>query len=149
LRVILLLSVLFISCGRKTYHTLEVKQSDSLFVKTEQIKAPLLNDVMIVPEICKDSIATEFKRIYVRDTDTIIVEIKDNQLTFDVRQKERIISSLKETIQQKSTLISEQEKIIKTKISWKPILILSGIIALFLLVPTIPQLLRKLLRSLF
>ena len=143
MRAILLLSILLASCGKKTYHTLEVKQSDSLFVRTEQIKAPLLNDVMIVPEICKDSIAAEFKRIYVRDTDTIIVEIKDNQLVFDVRQKERIISSLKETIQQKSLLISEQEKIIKTKISWKPILILSGIIILFLAFPTIPSIIKK------
>jgi hypothetical protein len=148
LRAILLtLTVLLASCGRKTYHTLEVKQSDSLFIKTEQIKAPLLNDVMMVPEICKDSIATEFKRIYVRDTDTIIVEVKDNQLTFDVRQKERIISELKETISNQHKEISEKRVI--TKIAWKPILILSGIIALFLLVPTIPQILRKLLRSLF
>lgn len=146
MRAILLLSVLFISCGKKTYK-LEVKQSNSLFVKTEQIKAPLLNDVMIVPEICKDSIATEFKRIYVRDTDTIIVEVKDNQLTFDIRQKERIISELKETISKQHNEISEKRVI--TKIAWKPILILSGIIFLFLLVPTIPQILRKLLRSLF
>lgn len=146
MRAILLLSILFISCGKNTYK-LEVKQSDSLFVKTEQIKAPLLNDVMIVPEICKDSIATEFKRIYVRDTDTIIVEIKDNQLTFDIRQKERIISELKETISKQHNEISQKRVI--TKIAWKPILILSGIILLFLLVPTIPQLLRKLLRSLF
>ena len=145
--ILLTLTVLLASCGRKTYHTLEVKQSDSLFVKTEQIKAPLLNDVMIVPEICKDSIATEFKRIYVRDTDTIIVEIKDNQLVFDVRQKERIISELKETISKQHKEISEKRVI--TKIAWKPILILSGIILLFLLVPTIPQILRKLLRSLF
>jgi len=150
LRAILLtLTVLLASCGKKTYHTLEVKKSDSLFIKTEQIKAPLLNDVMIVPDICKDSIATEFKRIYVRDTDTIIVEVKNNELILDVRQKERIISELRERIHQKDTFISEQEKIIKTKIAWKPILILSGIIALFLFVPTIPQLLRKLLRALF
>ena len=145
--ILLTLTVLLASCGRKTYHTLEVKQSDSLFIKTEQIKAPLLNDVMMVPEICKDSIATEFKRIYVRDTDTIIVEVKDNQLTFDVRQKERIISELKETISNQHKEISEKRVI--TKIAWKPILILSGIILLFLLVPTIPQILRKLLRSLF
>jgi len=147
LRVILLtLTILLVSCGKKTYK-LEVKQSDSLFIKTEQIKAPLLNDVMIVPEICKDSVATEFKRIYVRDTDTIIVEVKDNQLTFDIRQKERIISELKETISKQHKEISEKRVI--TKIAWKPILILSGIILLFLLVPTIPQILRKLLRSLF
>jgi len=145
--ILLTLTVLLASCGRKTYHTLEVKRSDSLFVKTEQIKAPLLNDVMIVPEICKDSVATEFKRIYVRDTDTIIVEVKDNQLTFDIRQKERIISELKETISKQHKEISEKRVI--TKIAWKPILILSGIILLFLLVPTIPQILRKLLRSLF
>lgn len=147
--ILLTLTVLLASCGKKTYHTLEVKKSDSLFIKTEQIKAPLLNDVMIVPEICKDSIATEFKRIYVRDTDTIIVEVKNNELVLDVRQKERIISELRERIHQKDTLISEQEKIIKTKIAWKPILILSGIIALFLFVPTIPNILRKLLQSLF
>jgi hypothetical protein len=140
---LLILILLLSSCGRKTYHSLEVKRSDSLIIKTEQIKAPLLNDVMLVPEICKDSIATEFKRIYVRDTDTIIVEIKDNQLTFDIRQKERIISQLKETVlKQKEEL---KEKKVKEVIAWKPILILSAIILLFLIFPTIPGIIKRII----
>ena len=146
MRYLVITLLLLTSCGKKTY-TLEVKGSDSLYIRTERIKAPLLKDVMIVPEICKDSIATEFKKIYIRDTDTILVEIKDNQLILDVSQKERVISELRETIQKQHKEISEKRII--TKIAWKPIIILSGIIALFLLVPTIPQILKKLLRSLF
>jgi len=144
LRAILLtLIVLFASCGRKTYHSIESKVTDSVIVKIEQIKAPLLSETLIVPEICKDSIATEFKKIYIRDTDTIIVEVKDNQLTFDIRQKERIISQLKETVlKQKEEL---KEKKVKEVIAWKPILILSAIILLFLIFPTIPSIIKRII----
>jgi len=144
LRAILLtLIVLLASCGRKTYHSIESKVTDSVIVKIEQIKAPLLSETLIVPEICKDSIATEFKKIYIRDTDTIIVEIKDNQLTFDIRQKERIISQLKETVlKQKEEL---KEKKVKEVIAWKPILILSAIILLFLIFPTIPGIIKRII----
>jgi len=144
LRAILLtLTVLLASCGRKTYHSIESKITDSVIVKIEQIKAPLLSETLIVPEICKDSIATEFKKIYIRDNDTIIVEIKNNQLTFDIRQKERIISQLKETVlKQKEEL---KEKKVKEVIAWKPILILSAIILLFLIFPTIPGIIKRII----
>ena len=141
--ILLTLIVLFASCGRKTYHSIESKVTDSVIVKIEQIKAPLLSETLIVPEICKDSIATEFKKIYIRDTDTIIVEVKDNQLTFDIRQKERIISQLKETVlKQKEEL---KEKKVKEVIAWKPILILSAIILLFLIFPTIPSIIKRII----
>lgn len=141
--ILLTLIVLLASCGRKTYHSIESKITDSVIVKIEQIKAPLLFETLIVPEICKDSIATEFKKIYIRDTDTIIVEIKDNQLTFDIRQKERIISQLKETVlKQKEEL---KEKKVKEVIAWKPILILSAIILLFLIFPTIPGIIKRII----
>ena len=141
--ILLTLIVLLASCGRKTYHSIESKITDSVIVKIEQIKAPLLSETLIVPEICKDSIATEFKKIYIRDTDTIIVEIKDNQLTFDIRQKERIISQLKETVlKQKEEL---KEKKVKEVIAWKPILILSAIILLFLIFPTIPGIIKRII----
>lgn len=141
--ILLTLIVLLASCGRKTYHSIESKVTDSVIVKIEQIKAPLLSETLIVPEICKDSIPTEFKKIYIRDTDTIIVEIKDNQLTFDIRQKERIISQLKETVlKQKEEL---KEKKVKEVIAWKPILILSAIILLFLIFPTIPGIIKRII----
>ena len=141
--ILLTLIVLLASCGRKTYHSIESKVTDSVIVKIEQIKAPLLSETLIVPEICKDSIATEFKKIYIRDTDTIIVEIKNNQLTFDIRQKERIISQLKETVlKQKEEL---KEKKVKEVIAWKPILILSAIIILFLIFPTIPGIIKRII----
>ena len=141
--ILLTLIVLLASCGRKTYHSIESKVTDSVIVKIEQVKAPLLSETLIVPEICKDSIATDFKKIYIRDTDTIIVEIKNNQLTFDIRQKERIISQLKETVlKQKEEL---KEKKVKEVIAWKPILILSAIILLFLIFPTIPGIIKRII----
>ncbi len=137
---ILILALLLTSCGKKTYR-LESKVIDSVYLRTEQIKAPLLTDVMVIPEICKDSIATEFKRIYVRDTDTIIIQVKDNQLTFDIKAKERIISDLRHEIIKKDRELKEK-KIIE-KIAWKPILILSAIIALFIFFPTIPSIIKR------
>jgi len=139
---IAILALLLTSCGKKTYR-LESKVIDSVYVRTEQIKAPLLTDVMVIPEICKDSIATEFKRIYVRDTDTIIIQVKDNQLTFDIKAKERIISDLRHEIIKKDRELKEK-KIIE-KIAWKPILILSAIILLFLIFPTIPGIIKRII----
>ena len=139
---ILILALLLTSCGKKTYR-LESKVIDSVYVRTEQIKSPLLTDVMVIPEICKDSIAIEFKRIYVRDTDTIIIQVKDNQLTFDIKAKERIISDLRHEIIKKDRELKEK-KIIE-KIAWKPILILSAIILLFLIFPTIPSIIKRII----
>jgi hypothetical protein len=148
LRAILLtLILLFASCGRKTYHSIESKVIDSVIVKIERIKAPVLNDFLVVDGVCQDSIKTEFKRILVRDTDTIIVELKDNQLIFDVKQKEKTIKELKETLKVKEIEVIESKK--ERKIWWKPILIMAGIIALFIIFPIAPSSINKILRLLF
>lgn len=145
--ILLTLTVLLASCGRKTYHSIESKVTDSVIVKIERIKAPVLNDFLVVDGVCQDSIKTEFKRILVRDTDTIIVELKDNQLIFDVKQKEKTIKELKETLKVKETEIKESKK--ERKIWWKPILIMAGIIALFIIFPIAPSSINKILRLLF
>lgn len=146
MRYLVILLFLLTSCAsKKSFKSVDVLKSDSIVVKIEQIKSPLLHDVMIVPEICKDSIATEFKKIYIRDTDTIIIEVKNNELVLDVRQKEKIISELRELNHKKDIIISEKEKEIKEKIAWKPILILSAIIVLFLVFPTIPSIIKKII----
>lgn len=144
MRYLVITLLLLTSCAsKKSFKSVDVLKRDSIVVKIEQVKSPLLQDIMIVPEICKDSVATEFKKIYIRDTDTIIVEVKNNELVLDVRQKERVISELRERIHKKDMIISEKEKQIKEKIAWKPILILSGIIVLFLAFPTIPSIIKK------
>jgi len=147
LKKVILLALLVSSCGKKTYHSIETKVVDSVIVKIERIKAPILNDMVVVEGICQDSIKTEFKRILVRDTDTIIVELKDNKLIFDVKQKEKTIKELKETLKVKEKEVIESKK--ERKIWWKPILIMAGIIALFIIFPIAPSSINKLLRLLF
>ena len=111
--------VLIVGCNaKKKYINTESKVIDSVIVKTETIKAPLLTDVMYLPEICKDSIAKEFKRIIVRDTDTIEVEVKDNGLLVSVRQQEKTISELEQKLSIRESEIEQLKKTTKYKIHW-------------------------------
>ena len=139
-----------IGCGssRKSVKT-EVQKSDTLIVKTETIKAPLLNDVFTLKEICKDSVLTEFKRVYVRDTDTVTIETVDGSLVVKVNQQEREISKKEETISRQSERIERLEETVKTRYSLKLVLVLIGVIVLLWLVPGIPSTVNRFVRRLF
>lgn len=103
----------------------EVRTSDSLFIKTETIKAPVLNQSLVIEQIC-DTITGEvvrFKKIFVVDGDSIqVLTDVNNSLQIKINQRERTISKKDQMIrslQEQMSMISEQ---VVFKKDWKWIL---------------------------
>lgn len=104
--ITILAILLLVGCRtKKEVLKTEVKTSDTLYVKTETIKAPVLNQSLIIEEIC-DTITGEvvrFKKVFVIDGDSIQVltdvnnslQIKINQRERTLSQKDSIIKSLR------------------------------------------------------
>lgn len=145
----IVLALLATGCGRKTYLSVkDVQRSDSLLLRVDKIVAPVLTDVIVLEELCRDSVATVFKKVYVRERDTIRIEVKDNALLVDIRQKERTIKELNQTIKNTKQAEKAKEVITKERILWKPIWVLSGVILLFIFLPVIPKTINKLIKGL-
>ena len=111
--------LLAMGCGSKhKVVTSETKVLDSVVYKVETVKAPLITDVLKIKELCKDSVATEFRKVYVRDTDTITVYVEDNALTVEVNQKERTISELEQKLKTRESEIEVLKSETKYKTHW-------------------------------
>ena len=139
-----------VGCGssRKSVKV-DSKKSDTLIVKTETIKAPVINDVMTIKEICKDSVLKEFERVFIRETDTVTIQTVDGSLSVRINQQSRILSERESTIQSQREKIERLEETVKTKYSLKLVLILIGVIVLLWLVPGIPSKINRFVRRLF
>ena len=145
-----LILIFAVGCGtkKKSVHV-STQKSDTLIVKTETIKAPVINDVMTIREICKDSTIKEFERIFIRDTDTVTISTVDNSLNVRISQQERTLSEKESTIQKQSERIERLEESVKSRFPLKLVLILCGVIALLWLVPGIPSRINRFVRKLF
>ena len=145
-----LLIVLAVSCGtkKKSVHV-STQKSDTLIVKTETIKAPVINDVMTIRDICKDSTITEFQRVFIRDTDTVTIESVDGSLLVRISQQERTLSERETTIQKQKEQLEHYEELIKRRPDLRTTLILIGVIVLLWLVPGIPSRINRFVRKLF
>lgn len=115
--------LLLVSCRtKKEVLKTEVKQSDTLIVKSEVIKAPVLNQSLTIHEIC-DSITGEvvrFEKIFVVDGDSInILTDANNSLHIRINQRERDLSTKDSIIRVlRSQLKSVSETVIYKK-DWK------------------------------
>ena len=133
-----------ISCGTKKKSTyVKTEKSDTLVLKTEVIKAPVINDVVTLKDICKDSTVTEFEKVFIRDTDTVKVTLFDNSLRLQVSQAERVITEKDSVLKIQSEKLEELRETVKTRPSLKLTLILLGVIALLWFVPGIPSTVNK------
>lgn len=118
--LILILIVLLTGCrAKKELLKTEVRQSDSLFVKSEVIKAPVLNQSLTIEQIC-DTITGEvvrFKKIFVVDGDSIqVLTDVNNSLQIKINQRERTLSEKDSIIRSlKSELSSISERVIYKK----------------------------------
>ncbi len=114
--------ILCTSCKtKKKIVETETIKSDTLIIKEEVVKAPLINDVITLKEICKDSTATEFKRIFVRDKDSFDIEIKDNTLQIKINQKERELTRLEKeyrSIKESYKKLEEKKMLASKLLKW-------------------------------
>lgn len=138
------------SCGRRTYQeSIKDVKTDSVVLRVEKVTAPLLRDVLKVPGLCPDSaVAREFKKIYIRDTDTLLIEIRDNALVIENTQKARVISELRERVEKQTRALEQSKTTNKTRINWRAALALGGVIMVFILFPAIPKTINRFLKML-
>ena len=136
--------ILAVSCGSKKKSTyVKTEKSDTLVLKTEVIKAPVINDVVTLKDICKDSTVTEFEKVFIRDTDTVKVTLFDNSLRLQVSQAERVITEKDSVLRIQSEKLKELRETVRTRPNLKLTLILLGVIALLWFVPGIPSTVNK------
>lgn len=116
----LILILLLTGCrAKKELLKTEVRQSDSLFVKSEVIKAPVLSESLIIENIC-DSITGEvirFKKVFVVNGDSItLLTDKNNALRLNINNMERTLSEKDVLIQKlKEELSQVKETVIYKK----------------------------------
>lgn len=119
---LLVASILLASCRAKKIERTEVRQSDTLIVKKEQIKAPNLNHTLTVHDIC-DSITGEvvkFRDVFVIDGDSIeILTNENNQLIRRIKAHERIISEKDSIISLKEEKAVSVSETVRYRIDWK------------------------------
>ncbi len=117
-----LIVVLLTSCRAKKVEKTEVRQSDTLIVKKEQIKAPNLNHTLTIHEIC-DSITGEvvkFRDVFVIDGDSIeILTNENNQLIRRIKANERVISEKDSIISVREEKAVSVSEIVRYRIDWK------------------------------
>ena len=142
--------ILAVSCGSKKKSTyVKTEKSDTLVLKTEVIKAPVIHDTFTLKEICKDSTVTEFEKIFIRDTDTVKVTLFDNSLRLQVSQAERVITEKDSVLKIQSEKLEELRETVKSKWNLKVVLVLVGVIVLLWLFPSVPSTINRFIRKLF
>lgn len=123
--VIFLMLILFGCRTKKEVLKTEVKTSDTLYVKTETIKAPVLNQSLIIEQIC-DTITGEvvrFKKVFVIDGDSIqVLTDVNNSLQIKINQRERTLSQKDSIIQKLRKELSEVSEKVVYKKDWNAIL---------------------------
>ena len=126
--------------GKKKYVVSERKVVDSVVVRVERIKAPLLSDVLTIPELCPDSVkAVEFKRVFIRDTDTILVEVVNDSLVVKIKQAEKLLSEKDQQLILRSEEIKRLSATTTSRTSLKTILGFLIVLVVFVVFPGIPR----------
>jgi uncharacterized protein YcfL len=112
--------LLLVGCrAKKETLKTEIKQSDTLIVKSEVIKAPVLNQSLLIEQIC-DTITGEvvrFKKVFVVNGDSIqILTNEKNELSIKISQRERELEKKDSIVQKlKEQLSQVSEKVIIKK----------------------------------
>jgi len=148
-----LLVIFIMGCAAKknVYRNISTKVTDTLILKTEVIKAPLLNSTLVIKELC-DSITSKpkpFQQTFVVGKDTVFVKVDNNQLTFKVEQLEKEIlrrDSVKLTSSKEVIDVTKKETIRYrwARITW----VFLSIIVVFIVFPKIPQAIRNVVEKL-
>ena len=108
-------------CRAKKVERTEVQRSDTLIVKKEVIKGPVLNHSLTIHEIC-DSITGEvvrFEKVFVVDGDSIqLLTTANNTLKLEIRARERTISEKDSEISRIKEEASSTSEVVRYRIDW-------------------------------
>lgn len=125
--IVLAVLLFFIGgCRAKKDIRTEVRQSDTLIVKREVIKAPVLNQALTIHEIC-DTITGEvvrFEKVFVVDGDSIrLVTDANNALKLEIKARERVLKEKDSTIDRLRKTSKEVSETIRYRTDWQTLLI--------------------------
>lgn len=122
---LLIIIILLSSCRAKKVMRTEVRQSDTLIIKKEVIKAPNLNQTLTIQEIC-DTITGEvvrFEKVFVIDGDSIkLLTDANNSLKLEIKARERIISEKDSLISRNDKTVLETSETVRYRIDWNWVL---------------------------
>lgn len=148
LRILLLIICLSSCKPKKVFVTSEVYKTDSLFIKTETIKAPLITESIKIKELCDDKgNPVQFKKVFVIQKDTLEIETLGNELRISSRLLDKVISQrdsvskINQELRVSETLEIEYQV---PKWAWWYMSIASTLLILFIVFPFIPRMIRKL-----
>lgn len=130
-----------VSCAAKKNLTQEeVKTTQASVTKIETVKAPLVTDVLTIPELCPDTVkAVEFRRVFVRDTDTVIVEVRNDSLEVRIKQAERLLQEKEQQISLRTEEVKRLTSSTKSRTPLKTILGFLAVLIVFVVFPGIPR----------
>ena len=113
--------VLLGGCRAKKVERTEIRQSDTLIVKKEVIKAPVMNHSLTIHEIC-DSITGEvvrFEKVFVVDGDSIeLLTTANNTLKLQIKARERTLSERDSEVSRVRKELREASEVVRYRIDW-------------------------------
>ncbi len=145
LALVLLMAYCSNGCKSKQPITkIETKKVDSVYIKTEVIKSPVLTDILTIQEIC-DTVTGEvirFKKVFVINGDSIeILTNEKNELNIKLSQLSKELKR-KDSISQSKSVSEKSDKLrieYRTPKIWYYI---SGALLLGWIFPAIPRFLN-------
>ena len=149
--IILFVLVLISSCKSKQPMTkIETKKVDSVYIKIETIKSPVLTDILTIQEIC-DTVTGEvirFKKVFVINGDSIeVLTNEKNELNIKVSQLSKELKRLDSVSKTKEVIEKTDNLEIKYKTP-KYIWYIIGVLVVGWFIPAIPRFVNGLFKKL-
>ena len=149
--LIILLVVSISGCKSKQPMTkIESKKVDSIYIKTETVRSPVLTDILTIQEIC-DTVKGEvvrFKKVFVINGDSIeILTNEKNELNIKVSQLSKELKRLDSVSKTKEVI----EKTDKLEIKYKTpkyIWYIIGVLVVGWFIPAIPRFVNGIFKKL-
>ncbi len=141
----------FVGCKTKQVASkVESIKSDTLIIKSKVIETPPLLSSLIINEICDSTTgkAVQFRKEFIVKNDTILIETVNDDLQIKLNIAEDIISKQDSIISVKDTQYSSEitnEKKVIPKWVWYVL----ALIPIFIIFPSIPSFINKIIKSLF
>lgn len=118
---LILLLLLIGGCKSKQVHRTEVNRSDTLIVKKEVIKAPVLSQTLTFLEICDTitGLPRSVEYIHVVDGDSIkLLTTANNTLKLQIKARERTISEKDSEVSRVREELANVKETVRYPIDW-------------------------------
>src|SRR5690606_12211023 len=109
------------SCRAKKIEKTEIKRSDTLIVKKEVIKAPVLSQTLTLLEICDTitGLPRSVEYIHVVDGDSIkLLTTANNTLKLQIKARERTLSEKDSEVSRVREELSQASEKVRYRIDW-------------------------------